>query len=853
MDSASQSLSIKTEILLLIITTISLIILNISTLKQTIAGTIASLIIIFITGYGVTLLLPLPRKEETSNLIKIFLSIIIGIVLIGLWGFLTSYAHINSLNSTFQYLTIIIVTLVFVIKLVKKLKGGKNEIKEDNGKWEKESRFKIKNRKEAKLLKTARKAAQLEKDKVSSISRKPIPLAKKKDDRVIKLNQSSKDLLVILLVTLLSSFLILGPFLKDSVIKTPFCIALLFFIPGYALLACVFKKFKEYSRKKKVIGSILVSTALFLGIGALRYLTHLKISSKTILGILIGLSLLFIVLSYLRRIKIQKTLKKSFRGEVLDSENSWDDLNDSKKSGQPYSIVPSVHKTASREVEDITPQKKNKSLIWLYLVVLVFGFLGLILSWVPSVANTWIRAVFMVPLIFILPGYVLKELILSSKFTSKKSTILISIFLSILISIMIGSLFGVIYPSQQGYHNICTTILSVITIIGILGVLWINRRKYKSYPPSLSPKDYPDRTHELTDELKQYSKEKKSFKLKKDPEKVESNDTTREVKKLKRKDEFSKTQHLEEDLKKSFSQVYPEKKSFTPESSSRLSFLKNDIFLVILTTLITLTTIYVPFLSATPLREIFGLLFVLFIPGYVLTAALFPKKSSVDGIERLALSFGLSLAISPLIGGILYFTKSSVEFTSLILPLTALTIILCVIVLVRRRRLDEDERYAPNLSPYFHSIKASFQQESRLDKILSIVLIICLILAVASTVYIIVKPKEGEKFTEFYILGPGGKASDYPTNLTVGQNGSVILGVVNHEYANISYRYLVSLNGTNITSEVINLKPGEKWEKSIQFAPTIAGADKKLEFILYKLPDETTAYRSLHLWVDVSE
>jgi uncharacterized membrane protein len=33
---------------------------------------------------------------------------------------------------------------------------------------------------------------------------------------------------------------------------------------------------------------------------------------------------------------------------------------------------------------------------------------------------------------------------------------------------------------------------------------------------------------------------------------------------------------------------------------------------------------------------------VLFLPGYALIAALFPRKDDLDGIERIALSFGLT-------------------------------------------------------------------------------------------------------------------------------------------------------------------------------------------------------------------
>ena len=53
------------------------------------------------------------------------------------------------------------------------------------------------------------------------------------------------------------------------------------------------------------------------------------------------------------------------------------------------------------------------------------------------------------------------------------------------------------------------------------------------------------------------------------------------------------------------------------------------------------------------LRIILGLPFLLFFPGYTLIAALFIKREGMGSIERVALSFGLSIAVVPLIGLIL--------------------------------------------------------------------------------------------------------------------------------------------------------------------------------------------------------
>lgn len=47
------------------------------------------------------------------------------------------------------------------------------------------------------------------------------------------------------------------------------------------------------------------------------------------------------------------------------------------------------------------------------------------------------------------------------------------------------------------------------------------------------------------------------------------------------------------------------------------------------------------------IRIIFGSIFVLFIPGFAWTFAFF-SKNEIDVIERIALSFGLSIALVPL-------------------------------------------------------------------------------------------------------------------------------------------------------------------------------------------------------------
>jgi len=69
-----------------------------------------------------------------------------------------------------------------------------------------------------------------------------------------------------------------------------------------------------------------------------------------------------------------------------------------------------------------------------------------------------------------------------------------------------------------------------------------------------------------------------------------------------------------------------------------------------------------------------------------------------------------------------------------------------------------------------------------LNKALTIILGVLLLCAIGGVIYISVSPGAGERFTEFYILGPEGKAVDYPEKVALGEEAMVIVGIVNREY-----------------------------------------------------------------------
>jgi len=89
------------------------------------------------------------------------------------------------------------------------------------------------------------------------------------------------------------------------------------------------------------------------------------------------------------------------------------------------------------------------------------------------------------------------------------------------------------------------------------------------------------------------------------------------------------------------------------------------------------------------LRFFLGLALVLFIPGFALTLALWPKtkkEDTIDSIERIALSFGLSIAIVPLIGIILDKTPYGIRLKSIVVSLILVTTLFFGICFYRRRK-----------------------------------------------------------------------------------------------------------------------------------------------------------------------
>lgn len=317
----------------------------------------------------------------------------------------------------------------------------------------------------------------------------------------------------------------------------------------------------------------------------------------------------------------------------------------------------------------------------------------------------------------------------------------------------------------------------------------------------------------------------------------------------------------------------------------KISYTRLPVDIIIL---ITCSIIVIPlsvYNAPEPLRVILGLPFILFIPGYVLVFALFPTRKTdqgIDTLERLVLSFGLSIAVVPLIGLLLNYTPWGIRLEPILVSLLLFIIGIGLVGIYRWRKTPPEYRFTINFDLTLP------KQENKIDSALTIILAGVIIIVLISLVYVITLPKAGESFTEFYLLGSQGKAEGYPSNLTTQDNATVLIGIANHEQRQINYTieiwlinqttrdnqtiyhhmwYLDTITITLPHQPLLIEEPWQpQWTSNYTFRINTTGT-YKLAFLLYTTLTPTydstfdyrqlaeqklsNAYRANHIWITV--
>jgi uncharacterized membrane protein len=271
---------------------------------------------------------------------------------------------------------------------------------------------------------------------------------------------------------------------------------------------------------------------------------------------------------------------------------------------------------------------------------------------------------------------------------------------------------------------------------------------------------------------------------------------------------------------------------------------QHELLILLSLSVVLVTTVYL--VHVPPLRILLGGPFVLFFPGYALTAALFPRKDDLEGIERLGLSLGLSIAILPLMGLILNYTPWGITLLSTLVCATTFVASCAAIAYYRRGALAPDKRYLLRVKLDVEGWRSG----GLLDRALTVAVAACFVVALGTGLFVLGRPEVGERFTEFYVLGPWGDARIYPRNVLVGQPITVTVGVINREHETVEYDVVTEVDGQEVEHLTdIRLDQDEKWEKTVALTFQEPGEEQLVAFLLFKEGQEEP-YRSLHLWMD---
>ena len=260
-----------------------------------------------------------------------------------------------------------------------------------------------------------------------------------------------------------------------------------------------------------------------------------------------------------------------------------------------------------------------------------------------------------------------------------------------------------------------------------------------------------------------------------------------------------------------------------------------------------LLVLIVYFAPVQALRIILGIPFLLFSPGFVLAAAISPQKNGITNSERIILSFVLSIIVVSFTGLLLNYVWE-IGLDSILFSVSLFIIAASVIALWRQLMLPKNERAVLEFN-----LTMTGNGSYRMDNLLSIIMLVVVVIALVAGLYYTFALKEGESFTQFYIMRQDG-GTDFPEVLRAGEQISIFVVIVNHEGEDINYRAEAQFNG-EVFEEInsIALSDEQRWQDEITFVSNTAGKDQCIEFLLFK-DDETEPYLDpLSLVIDIVE
>ncbi|WP_162685822.1 DUF1616 domain-containing protein [Methanosphaera sp. BMS] len=262
-----------------------------------------------------------------------------------------------------------------------------------------------------------------------------------------------------------------------------------------------------------------------------------------------------------------------------------------------------------------------------------------------------------------------------------------------------------------------------------------------------------------------------------------------------------------------------------------------SIYAIAVYCLVSFFGINVPPFSVIPLW--FGLCvpFLLFIPGYLITNTVIPKKDEIELPERLGISVFLSLITMSIIGFAYAQLKHGLNMRIVTLILVFMTLfILIPLYLIRSRNIPLKVRFNHPL----------------IERLLVLMAIISLILVILSGIYVnTLSLTANPGNTTFTIEGiTASNSSDGYYSFDEGQEVELNISLTNQENEDVNYKVVIESKNESGNTTVDELTKSLKVNESAKIPVniTMTPGKKDITFTLYK---NDKVYKIRHLYVNV--
>lgn len=307
------------------------------------------------------------------------------------------------------------------------------------------------------------------------------------------------------------------------------------------------------------------------------------------------------------------------------------------------------------------------------------------------------------------------------------------------------------------------------------------------------------------------------------------------------------------------------------------------------------TSVLVAVADLRILRSLVGLPLLLFVPGYAAVSALFPgrrenvtedsaesagldprRSGGIDRVERIALSFGLSVAIVPLVTGMVSVLGVDPSVRSLSTALVLPSAIGLLIGDVRRRRLPPERRFDPSLPELLRQAKAAhLDAPGRYETAVNVTLALSILLVTTAFGFALLSPAAGTPTTNMLLLTENETgsyvAAGFPQELSPNESAELVVGIENDERDAVEYTVVALHQRVTPGDTSVSVQESRELERLRQTvpadqtgyvhhraSPAFTGEDTRLTYLLYKdeAPDDPSvesSYRHTYLWVDVAD